>query len=147
MKLENKFYNAFFYAFSIGIILSIIIVVVILYYYSNDYLDKKSAEDVFKIEKEYAAININSVNVLISNALLRVQVGLQEQLTFYQNIGSKIKNFSKISIGKDVYNALTIENELIENRINYTSIWYVDRNTTNLTNKNSNLYQQVSIFL
>ena len=146
MKLENKFYNAFFYAFSIGIILSIIIVVVVLSYYSNDYLDKKSAKDVFKIEKEYAAININSVNVLISNTLLRVQVGLQEQLTFYQNIASKIKDFSKSSIGKDVYNALTIENELIENRIDYTSLWFVDKNTTKLTNKNTSLYQQVSIF-
>ena len=146
MKLEDKFHNAFFYPFSIGIILSIIIVISILFYYSNYYLDIKSAEDLIKIEKKYAKININSVNVLIYNVLYRVQIGLQEQITLYHNIASKITDFSKSSIGKDIYNALTIEKELIENRIDYTSFWFVDKNTTNLTNKNSSLYQQVSIF-
>ena len=146
MKLEDKFHNAFFYPFSIGIITSIIIVVSILFHYSNDYLDIKSAEDLFKIEKEYATINIKSVNVLIYNVLYRVQIGLQEQITLYLNIASKITDFSKSSIGKDVYNALTIENELIEDRIDYASFWFVDKNTIKLTNKTSNLYQQVSIF-
>ena len=52
MKLENKFYSAFFYPFLIGIVLSIIIVATILSHYSNDYLDKRSAEDIYSIEKK-----------------------------------------------------------------------------------------------
>ena len=83
MKLENKFLSAFFYPFLIGIILSIIIVAFIIYLYSNNYLDEKTAEDIYTLEKKYATININSINVLLSNALLKVQVGLHEQLTFY----------------------------------------------------------------
>ena len=51
MKLEDKFFNAFFYPFLIGIILSIIIVGVILAIYSNNYLDKKSAQDIYELEK------------------------------------------------------------------------------------------------
>ena len=51
MKSEDKFFNAFFYPFLIGIILSIIIVAVILAIYSNNYLDKKSAQDIYELEK------------------------------------------------------------------------------------------------
>lgn len=146
MKLENKFYNAFFYPFLAGITLSIIIVAIILTYYSNNYIDKKSAEDLFKIEKKYAKTNINSVNVLISNVLLKVQIGLKEQLTLYEDIASKITDYSKSSIGKNVYNSFNLENELIETDDDYTSIWFVDKNLTNITNKNSSLFQQISIF-
>ena len=89
MKLEDKFFNAFFYPFLIGIILSIIIVAVILAIYSNNYLDKKSAQDIYELEKKYATININSINILLSNFLIKVQIGLQEQLTFYQKLLQK----------------------------------------------------------
>ena len=89
MKLEDKFFNAFFYPFLIGIILSIIIVGVILAIYSNNYLDKKSAQDIYELEKKYATININSINILLSNFLIKVQIGLQEQLTFYQKLLQK----------------------------------------------------------
>ena len=78
MKLENKFYSAFFYPFLIGIVLSIIIVATILSHYSNDYLDKKGAEDIYSIEKKYATIKINSQNLLISNILLKIRVYLHE---------------------------------------------------------------------
>ena len=109
MKLEDKFFNAFFYPFLIGIILSIIIVGVILAIYSNNYLDKKSAQDIYELEKKYATININSINILLSNFLIKVQIGLQEQLTFYQKIASKITDRSKSKIGKDVYNVVNLE--------------------------------------
>jgi hypothetical protein len=145
MKLENKFYSAFFYPFLIGIVLSIIIVAIILSHYSNDYLDKKSAEDIYTIEKKYATVNLNSINLLISNVLLKVQVGLHEQLTFYRNLAAKK---TKISIGKNVYNALNVGNESLnsEYNIDYTSIWFVDKNTVELTKKDDVLYQQVAIF-
>ena len=83
MKLKAKLFKSFFYPFLAGVIISIIIVFVILFYYSNDYLDKRSAEDIYTIEKKYSTVNINSVNVILSNILLKVQVGLQEQITFY----------------------------------------------------------------
>ena len=147
MKLENKFFNAFFYPFLIGIALSILIVAIILWYYSNDYLDKHTAQDIFNLEKKYAIININSINILLSNALLKIQVGLHEQLVLYNNIASKITDRSKSSIGKDVYNIIDIENQVVEDRINYASMWFVNKTHINIpTDKESDLYQQISIF-
>ena len=145
MKLENKFYNAFFYLFLLYVFLSIIIVAFILTYYSNKYLDKKSAEDIFNIEKKYATININSVNVLISNLLVKIQLGLLEQLKLYENIASKITDYSKSTIEEDVHNALDIKIKG-EEPIDYSSIWFVDKYTINVRNKKSSLYQQISIF-
>ena len=134
MKLENKFISAFFYPFLIGIIISIIIVAFIIYYYSNGYLDKKTAEDIYTLEKKYATININSINVLLSNALLKVQVGLHEQLTFYENIASQIDSQTarlQSTINSDVKNVI----EILDNpdiikpvREYYYSIWFVDKN-------------------
>ena len=143
MKLEDKFFNAFFYPFLMGIILSIIIVAVILSHYSNDYLDKKSANDIYIMEKKYAIININSINVLLSNTLLKIQVGLHEQLTFYNNTASKITDRSQSSIGKDIHNIGNLNLE--ESRKDYASIWFVDRDTLEVTDKNTDLYQHLSI--
>ena len=153
MKLENKFQSAFFYPFLIGVILSIIIVSFIIYLYSNNYLDKKSAEDIYTLEKKFATININSINVLLSNALLKVQVGLHEQLTFYENIASQIDSDNmrlQSTINSDVKNVI----ELINNsnlinpaRENYYSIWFVDTNLTeSKLEKKDNLYQQLAVY-
>ena len=144
MKLEDKFFKVFFYPFLIGIIISIAIVAIILYHYTSNYLDKKSANDIFLMEKNYAKTNINSINILLSNILLKVQVGLHEQLTFYENIASKITDRSKSSIGKDIHNIVNITIE--EGRKDYISFWFVDRNTLEVTDKNSDLYQQISVF-
>ena len=146
MKLEDKFFNAFFYPFLIGIVISIIIVAVILSNYSNDFLDKRSAQDIYEMEKKYAKININSINILLSNILLKVQVGLQEQLTFYQKI-AKMADRPKSSIGKDVYNCINLSKQSIEQgREDYASIWFVDRDTVNVNDPNKPLFQQISIF-
>ena len=152
MKLENKFLSAFFCSFLIGIILSIIIVAFIIYYYSNGYLDKKTAEDIYTLEKKYATININSINVLLSNALLKVQVGLHEQLTFYENIASKIDSENmrlQNSINSDVRSVIELLDNPILNpaREYYYSIWFVDKNLTeNKLVKKDNLYQQLAVF-
>ena len=146
MKLENKFYNAFFYPFLIGIIFSILIVALILSYYLNNYLDKKTAQYIFKMHKKQAGIIINSVNVFLYNVLLKIQIGLQEQMTFYLNLASKTTDFSKSSIGKNVYNAINVEKESIETNNDYASIWFIDKKKTIIENKNSIIYKQISIF-
>ena len=153
MKLENKFQSAFFYPFLIGIILSIIIVAFIIYRYSNNYLDKKSAEDIYTLEKTYATININSINVLLSNALLKVQVGLHEQLTFYENIANQIDTENirlQSTINSDVKNVIELLNNtslINPAREIYYSIWFVDKNLTeNKLVKKDNLYQQISVY-
>ena len=105
-------------------------VAIVLSRYSNNYLDKRSAKDIYEMEKKYASININSLNILLTNTLLKVQVGLLEQLTFYQNIASKITDRSKSTIGKDVYNVVEVQTKEPE-RKEYASIWFVDRDKLN----------------
>ena len=147
MKLEDKFFKTFFYPFLIAITISILMVSIILSRYSNNYLDKRSAKDIYEMEKKYASININSLNILLTNTLLKAQVGLLEQLTFYQNISSKITDRSKSTIGKDVYNVVEVQTKEPE-RKEYASIWFVDRDKLNNSDIDplSDLYQQISIF-
>ena len=56
MKLEEKFFNTFFYPFCFGILASIIIVITLLSYYSNDYLDETTAEGVYKLKQNILEI-------------------------------------------------------------------------------------------
>jgi hypothetical protein len=152
MKLKVKLFNSFFYPFLVGIIISIIIVFVILIYYSNDYLDKKSAEDIYTVEKKYAAVNINTINVILSNALLKVQVGMQEQITLYEIIASKLTPETKLEnrITEDTKNIkFLLDNNMREsNRSNYLSFWFKDKYKIELADTPeemvTNLYQQVA---
>ena len=154
MKLEDKFFRAFFYPFLLGIFLSIVIVGTILFHYSNNYIDKKTAENVYNIEKKYATININSINILLSNVLLKVQVGLQEQITFYQNVASNINDDNRINntISEDVLNVKYLMENHMENsdRVDYLSLWFLDNEKTEFENtieeKMTNLYQQIATY-
>ena len=156
MKLEKHFFNAFFYPFLFGIVSSIIIVFSILFYYSTDYLDKKSAEDIYNIEKKNAFININSVNILLSNILLKVQVGLQEQITFYEDITSNITDENREDSKANGYVInlqYILNNNFINNfkNIDYLSFWFLDNKTLDLDDtkpevKKSDLYQQIAVF-
>ncbi len=154
MKLETKFFNAFFYPFLTGVISSIIIVFAILFYYSKNYLDKKSAEDIYSLEMKYATTNINSVNILLSNTLLKIQFGMQEQINFYKNIASKITPENKLQnkISEDVKNIkYLLDNDMINSeRIDYLSFWFQNKEKLQFSDtdeeKLTNLYQQVAIF-
>ena len=92
MRLEDKFFNSFFYLFLAGITLSLVIVSVILCYYSDNFLDKRVASDIYHIEKKYAHSNIKSMIVLLSDLILKLQVALKEELTLYLDIAKEIKN-------------------------------------------------------
>ena len=154
MKLQTKFFNAFFYPFLAGVIFSIIIVFVILFYYSNNYLDKKSAEYIYSLEMKYASKNINSVNILLSNTLLKIQVGMQEQINFYNNIASKMTPESKLQnkISEDVKNIkYLLDNNMRQSeRVDYLSFWFQNKEKKEFSDtdeeKLTNLYQQVATF-
>ena len=138
MKLEDKFFKAFFYPFLIGIILSILIISSLLFYYSNGFLDKKTAKNIYYIEKKYATVNINSINILLSNTLLKVQVGLQEQITFYQNIASNLtdENKENNTINDYIFNVkYLIDNHMEKSEnVEYLSLWFLDNKKTKFEN-------------
>ena len=84
MKLEEKFFNTFFYPFCFGILASIIIVITLLSYYSNDYLDETTAEGVYQAETKYSRNSIYSANLLLSDLLIKVKLVIDEQLSYFK---------------------------------------------------------------
>ena len=154
MKLKDKLFKALFFPFLIGIFFSILIVFTVLFYYSKNYLDKKSAQDIYNIEKKYSTININSINILLSNVLLKAQVGLQEQITFYQNLGSNLTYEKKLEnmINDCVQNIQDLISKKVElsYRANYFAFWFKDKKkkkfNDTIEEKLSDLYQQAATF-
>ena len=149
MKLEDKFHNVFFYPFLIGISLSIILVVTIITYFSRGFLDENTAKVVYETEKKFARNNIYSANIILTNFLLKIQLILNEQLSFFElavnSLNTSSDNFDNSSIS-DVHSVFEDPNSsAIQDRMDYASLWFVDPNTKNLKDK-ENLYNEVFIF-
>ena len=151
MKLEDKFYSAFFYPFLIGITLSIIIVAIILSHYSTGYLDIRTSSDIYKLETNFARNNIYSANILLTNLLTKIQFVLQEQLNYFNLIANDLNNnSSKYNNNekeiKDVYSVFHDPNEEnLNNRMEYASLWFVDPETKHV-NDSQILYNQIFIY-
>ena len=144
MKLENKFFNSFFYPFLIGVFLSMIIVTVFLSIFTNNYLDKKTGENIVDLEKKYAKVNINSVNALLTTTLLKVQASINEQILFYQKLANKVNNISNYTINSFLKCAVDIEN-CDKNQFKYMAFWFKDNNTReeNFTNEDPEKLQLI----
>ena len=93
MKLEDKFHSVFFYPFLVGISLSIFIVIFIITYYSQGFLDERTAKAVYDTEKKFARDNIYSANIILTNFFLKIQLILEEQLSLF-DLASKMLNAS-----------------------------------------------------
>ena len=92
MKLEEQFFHFFFYPFLVGVTLSSIIIITCSVYFTNDFIDKKTNDNLVELVKDYSKINIKSINVLISSLLLKVQIGFNELILYYQNVANKVKS-------------------------------------------------------
>ena len=123
MKLEDKFFRAFFYPFCFGILASIIIVITILSYYLNRYLDEATAEGVFEIETKYSKNSIYSANLLLSDLLLKLKLSLDEQIS-YLKIAENAINLTEPREIRDIYNVLqTPDNNVnLSKRMEYASL-------------------------
>ena len=143
MKLEEKFFNTFFYPFCFGILASIIIVITLLSYYSNDYLDETTAEGVYQAETKYSRNSIYSANLLLSDLLIKVKLVIDEQLSYFK-IAANSLNLTEPREIKDVYNVIQTpeNNNNLKERYEYASIWFVDPNTMN-PEDNANIYNQL----
>ena len=112
-----------------------------LIYFSQDFLDKEAATEVIDIEKRYAKANINSMNILLYNIILKLQVNIQQIITLYQNIAKSISNSSDILNFTDIdaYNAyefkekMNSENETLIQKLFYTSLWFINNEKVNIS--------------
>ena len=141
MRLEDKFFNSFFYLFLIAIFFSIIIVMMILIYFSQDFIDESRANEVIEIEKRYAKANINSINILLYNMMLKLQVNIQQIITSYQNIAKSISKSSDVLNLTDIesHNAYEFKekmksmNEKLMQKLAYTSLWFINNEKVNIS--------------
>jgi hypothetical protein len=127
-------------------------------------IDLKTSKNIVSIEKKYSEININSVSVLLLNDIVKIQLGLQQQIFFYNELAEKHTNksfFDKLKIQNYVHNYFDLKkmnytdinlkskySDKLRNETDFYASWFVDQYTTgnNLTNKNSNLYKHVLIY-
>ena len=141
MRLEDKFFNSFFFLFLIAIFFSIIIVMMILIYFSQDFIDESRANEVIEIEKRYAKANINSINILLYNMMLKLQVNIQQIITSYQNIAKIISKSSDVLNLTDIdsHNAYEFKekmksmNEKLMQKLAYTSLWFINNEKVNIS--------------
>ena len=148
MKLEEKFINSFFYMFLLGVIINLIIATIFLYFFTNNYIDKKTGENIVILEKKYARINLNSVNALLSTTLLKVQESLNEQIIYYQKLANNIQNIVHYDINNFLHCVLDLDDDFLKknyNSLQYMGVWFLNNETRkeNLTDNNDTVKLQL----
>ena len=135
MKLEEKFFCAFFYPFLVAIVLSTLIITIFLGLFTSDNFFERTYNNIINLEKKNAKININSVQHILTTSIQKVQASINEQISFYQTMANKLlesgKNYeldtsflkSSINIEEDYCSDYEEESA-------YTAIWLLDKETT-----------------
>ena len=133
MKLEKIFFRSFFYPFLIGVLMSMITVTYFLGKFTHNYIDERTGKNVVDLEKEYAEININSVNKILTTSLLKIQISLNEQILYYQKLSNRTKDLTNQKINDYLKCLLDIDDEFIlknRKKFKYVGFWFIDNNTT-----------------
>ena len=135
MKLEDKFFKSFFYPFIISTILSTLVVTLFLLFFTNNYYDRKSLEQIINSEKKYSKININSVSVLLTTTIQKIQAGLNENIILYQRLAHKILDTIETPEVNDTYMKCALTTSFmicffeLEETYKY-ALWSLDEVTT-----------------
>ena len=134
MKLEDKFFTAFFYPFLIAIFLSALIITLFISLFTNNNFDKITSQYILDLENKYSKRNINTVNVLVTSSLLKIQSSLNEQILFYQKTANKILNSTQPYElnNNNLICALDIDEDFCENNLEETAtlaVWLLDSDT------------------
>ena len=131
MKLENKFFNSFFFPFIISIISSTLVVTIILSIFSNNNNDSRTNGNIINITKKYSKTILKSVNVLLTNKLIKYQSSLNELIIFYQKMANELlKSNSNLTLNNEFLKCLlTIDEDFCDDNIEEASrsaFWLVD---------------------
>ena len=132
MKLENKFFNSFFYPFLIGVILSSLIVTIFVLFFTNSFYDKRMTQKIIELESKYAKTNIKLANINVLTILLKVQASVNEQILFYQKMANKTKDkdIDELTYNDDKFKVVYDYTEDFlkknEKNLTYMGFWYID---------------------
>ena len=136
MKLEDQFFQSFFYPFFFGLFLSMVSIIIFSIIYTNDYIDIKTSENLFELEKNNAQINLNTIRISLSSFLLKIQASANEIILGYQKISKTIKLNPDLARNlNDTYLKCALDlndteiNEDIS-KLNYMAYWFLDAGVT-----------------
>jgi len=149
MKLENKFFTSFFYPFLVSVILSMVVVTYFLIKFTNKYLDKRTGQNIVNLEKKYASTNINSVNLLLSTTLLKIQASLNEHILFYLKLANRTNDIINYKINKYLKCYLDLTDEFLEknkNDLKYMAFWEKD-SKTNINDLENNSPEKLQLII
>jgi len=151
MKLEDKFFKAFFYPFLSGVILCTFIVITFLGFFTNKTFDKRTGQKIIDFRKNYSKIIINSANILLQKKFLKFQTGLNELAIFYQKVAYDLLNSNKNhnfnnSFLKCVFNLGDDFCDNMPEGTEHMALWILDSETTeeNLEEKKDVKYQLIA---
>ena len=135
MKLEQKLYHVFFFQFLLGIILSSFTVVIFLRFFTNLNYDKRTSQNVIKIRKRNSKIIINSVNILLTSELIKLQTSLNELAIYYQKKAKELINSNKTHSLNNAFIkcVLNLSDDFCNNipeGTEYMALWILDKETT-----------------
>ena len=145
MKLEDKFFNTFFYPFLISVISSTLIVILFVGIFTNTHLDKKTNSNMINLGYKFSKININSANLLVTTVLLKIQASLNEQILFYQKMSKKMldTNISELTLHNEYFKCIFDYNDSYINselkNLQYMAFWHSTRNITNYNDIKDNI--------
>ena len=134
MKLEHQLIHSFIIPYITGIILCAAMVISSSIYFTNKYIDRTTGGNIIEIEKKNSKVNIDSVNILITTNLLKVQSALNELIVYYQNLANELIN-QKISAEdinetffKAAFDIVNDKNFFKENKdlSQYMTYWILD---------------------
>ena len=127
MKLEDKLFHFFFYPFHIGVILNMFIIIIFSLIFTNNYIDRKTPQNLVNFEKNFAQINLKVIQTSLTSYLLKIQASINEIITSYQTISKKILfNPNAYQNLDDSYFkcALDLNDTEIEGHLNDLVIWH-----------------------
>ena len=140
MKLEDKFFTLFFYPFLISVTLSSFGLIIFLGILTNKF-NKRESIQIINLETKYSKVAINSINVILKTSIQKIQLALNEIISYYQIMANKIiKSTETNEINNTFFKCiLDFDNDYcigIPEESTYTGFWYLDKNTTekDLTN-------------
>ena len=135
MKLEDKFFKSFFYPFILCTILCTLVVTLFLIFFTNNNYDRRALDRIINIEKKYSKININSVSILLTTTIQKIQAGLNENIILYQRYANKLLDSTETPAVNDTYMKCALTTSFMicffeyEETYKY-ALWSLDEETT-----------------
>ena len=152
MELSEQFYHSFFYTFLVGVVLSFLAIAIFSIIFTNTYIDKKTGDNILELEKQFAKVNLNSMNIIITSSITKIQQSLNELISSYIKAANIVKNNENIHINLTNNNffkgLLSLTPSFLEENkhlMEYIAYWVIDE-FTDETNVKPNSTEEKQLY-